>query len=120
MLGSVHQNNPSRYHGLTHKIRENAMKLKICGPKCSLCCTIISVWGIIQLSLMALFLWLRSPAFLEDLKIDEEAHKEGLHFLAAMDDSFQESAKNCGIAAVMYAVTLVVSGWQLWVNKSTS
>ncbi|KAK7028865.1 hypothetical protein SK128_002004 [Halocaridina rubra] len=93
--------------------------MKICGPKLSLCCTLLSVWGIVQLALMGLFFAIRSPAFIEDLSIPEEAHHDARTFLDAMDDSYSLIAKNCGIAAALYAVTLVISGWQVWVNNKS-
>lgn len=90
--------------------------MKFCGPKCSLCCSIISAWGIVQLGLMAVFFAIRAPAFIEDLKIAEEDHHDAETFLNAMDDSYYTIATNCGIAAGMYVVTLAVSGWQFWLN----
>ncbi|KAK4312290.1 hypothetical protein Pmani_016271 [Petrolisthes manimaculis] len=90
---------------------------KFCGPKCSLCCALTSVWGIVQLTLMGIFFWIRSPAFLEDLVIPEHAHDSAEGYLTAMDDSFHTIAINCGVAAALYGVTLVVSGWQMWLNN---
>jgi|ERR1712212_573425 len=98
--------------------RDGKMSLKFCGPKLSLCCTLLSVWAIVQLGLMGLFFYVKSPAFIEDLSIEDSAHHDAKTFLEAMDKSYQTIAINCGIAAGMYAVTLVVSGWQMHLNKS--
>ncbi|KAG7175519.1 ribonuclease kappa-B-like [Homarus americanus] len=104
------------------------MNMKICGPKCSLCCTLISAWGIVQLGIMGILFWVRSPAFIEDLKIDDsimhpaevDIHGNAKRYLEAMDDSFHTIALNCWIAALLYIVTLFLSGWQLWVNNRIS
>lgn len=74
---------------------------------------------------MGILFWVKSPAFIEDLKIPDEAMhphdltpEEGAYqYLQAMNDSFEVIAKNCGIAAGLYAVTLIFSGWQMWLNK---
>ena len=42
--------------------------LKFCGPKLSAGCTVLSIWGIIQLGLMGLLFHIKSVAFVEDLK----------------------------------------------------
>ncbi|XP_068219095.1 ribonuclease kappa [Palaemon carinicauda] len=91
--------------------------MKFCGPKCSLCCTLLSVWAIIQLGFMALFFGIRSPAFIEDLYIPAEAEEEPRTYLEAMNKSYYQIATNCGIAAGLYGVTLVVSGWQWYLNN---
>ncbi|XP_047487677.1 ribonuclease kappa-like [Penaeus chinensis] len=93
--------------------------MKICGPKLSLCCTILSVWAIIQLGLMAIFFYVRSPAFIEDLKIEDADHHDAQKFLEAIDTSYSTIAVNCAISAGLYVVTLAVSGWQMWVNKNS-
>ena len=35
-------------------VRTFKMSMRVCGPKLSTCCAVISVWGIIQLLVMAL------------------------------------------------------------------
>ncbi|XP_050726316.1 ribonuclease kappa-like [Eriocheir sinensis] len=91
--------------------------MKLCGPKCSLCCTLLSAWGIVQLALMGIFFFIKSPAFIEDLYIPEEAHHDANEYIKALDESYHTIAVNCGIAAGMYVITLIISGWQVMVNQ---
>lgn len=42
----------------------------ICGKKFSLCCATMSVWGILQLTLIGILLYTHSVAFAEDLDIE--------------------------------------------------
>eukprot|EP00093_Oithona_nana_P011586 11586.XXX_213318_213954_1 [CDS] Oithona nana genome sequencing. len=90
--------------------------MAICGPKLSLCGVIISAWGIIQLSLMGVFFYTNSVALIEDIPLEEEYNTEG-ELRSAMDAGFQQNALNCWIAALLYLVTLCVSGQQFWMNS---
>ena len=47
------------------------VKMPVCGPKLSLCCTILSVWGIFQLTLMGIFFHINSVALIEDIHLEE-------------------------------------------------
>ena len=48
------------------------MSLRICGPKLSLCCTLVSAWGIVQLLVMGLAFGMRSVALVEDIVLEEK------------------------------------------------
>ncbi|KAL3194936.1 hypothetical protein MRX96_045844 [Rhipicephalus microplus] len=61
--------------------------IRICGPKFSMCCSILSVWGIIMLVIMGIFLFTHSAAY------------------------------NCWIAACLYVVTLAASVHQIYMNR---
>lgn len=92
--------------------------MKICGPKLSLCCSILSIWGLFQLSLIGVFFYFHSVAFQEDLPLKDFPEYENLTaFYAAEDQYFTQNAHNCWIAAGMYGVTLVISIWQYNVNN---
>jgi len=94
--------------------------MKICGPKCSLCGFILSIWGVIQLTLMGVFFYIKSVALLEDIGLPENI--EGVYnndlekFYKASDELYEQNAYNCWIAAGIYGGLLVFSGWQLYVN----
>ncbi|XP_043237358.1 ribonuclease kappa-B-like isoform X1 [Amphibalanus amphitrite] len=92
------------------------LKMPLCGPKCSLCGLIVSVWGIIQLSIMGgLFMW-NSIGLIEDLGL-EEHYDTTEELYKAADDAYSSIAYNCWIAAAIYLVTLVISMQQFHVNK---
>ncbi|KAJ8957663.1 hypothetical protein NQ318_017555 [Aromia moschata] len=89
--------------------------MPLCGPKLSLCGLIISVWGIVQLSLMGIFYYIGSLALAEDLpEIDIDLPLK--EFYAEVDRGFQQNAINCWIAALLYLITLAVSAHQFWAN----
>ncbi|KAG0719962.1 39S ribosomal protein L23, mitochondrial [Chionoecetes opilio] len=71
----------------------------------------------VTLGIMAILFLVKSPAFIEDLNIPEEAHHSAPAFIEALDKSYKTTALNCGIAAGMYVITLIISGWQVMVNK---
>ena len=92
------------------------MSLRVCGPKLSLCCLLLSAWGVVQLLVMGISLQLRSIAFLEDLRLKEE-YSDPAQLKHDMELGFEQSANTCFIAAALYVVTLVVSGFQYWLNQ---
>ncbi|XP_077284384.1 ribonuclease kappa [Arctopsyche grandis] len=93
--------------------------MKICGPKCSLCCLLLSIWGIIQLVLMGAFYYIRSVALLEDLPLEE--HYESVSaFYTAADSAYEQNAYNCWIAACIYVFTLLLSGHQFYMNSRST
>ncbi|XP_063830395.1 ribonuclease kappa [Ostrinia nubilalis] len=95
------------------------MACTFCGPKLSLCGLVLSVWGIIQLTLMGLFYYVGAVALLEDLPLGENHHDVD-HFLNEVKYSYNQNATNCWIAALLYVATLVISGHQFWMNNRSS
>lgn len=97
------------------------MGFRVCGPKLSLCGALLSVWGILQLGLMAVFMYFNSVAFIEDLKLPEELEKSAnttaTDLISAIGHSYGETARNCGIAAALYVLTLLFSVHQMWINN---
>ncbi|XP_076306925.1 ribonuclease kappa-B-like [Tachypleus tridentatus] len=95
--------------------------MRICGPKTSVCCIILSVWGIIMLVLMGIFLYTQSVALAEDLPYDEKVSwKTPQEFLNEAERLYSKSAYNCWIAACLYVVTLVISFQQYYANRKAS
>ena len=89
--------------------------MKLLGPKCSVCCNLISIWAMIMLLLMGGFFSLRSPALYADIKkLNDSQISQPDVVYAAYDDA----ARNCYIAAGMYVVVFFFSLWQWRVNRS--
>merc|ERR1711973_1062250 len=95
------------------------ISFRVCGPKLSTCCALLSVWGIIQLSLMAIFMYFNSVAFIEDLKLPkaEDEYKDPDELFQDITKGYGETAKNCGIAVALYALTFCISIHQMWINN---
>ena len=62
---------------------------------------------------MSLAFYSRSVAFVEDLKFNETDTE---NFKENMDEAFEVQAMNCGVAAAIYVVTLLISWHQYWLN----
>ncbi|RZC37047.1 hypothetical protein BDFB_011545 [Asbolus verrucosus] len=92
------------------------MTTTVCGPKLSLCCLILSVWGVIQLSLMGLFFHVHAVALAEDIVVDANV-TDVEKFYEEVDEGYTRGAQNCWLAAAMYAITLLVSAQQFWANQ---
>ena len=98
------------------------LDLRFCGPKLSIFGILVSIWGIIQLSLMALAFHSKSIAVVEDLNfnetvVDPKDPKERAIYKDRMEEAFDFQAMNCIIAAAIYVVTLLVSYHQYWLNN---
>ena len=46
--------------------------MAVCGPKLSMCCSVLSAWGMFQLGLTGLFFYIGSPALVEDIPLLEK------------------------------------------------
>ncbi|PRD21708.1 UNVERIFIED_CONTAM: Ribonuclease kappa [Trichonephila clavipes] len=91
------------------------VSFRFCGPKLSVCCSILSVWGIIMLVLLGIFLGVYSAAFAEDLNLEEDIDKSD--FKNKMKREFTQASYNCLIAACLYVLSLCVSIWQYYLNR---
>ncbi|XP_022096500.1 ribonuclease kappa-like [Acanthaster planci] len=89
------------------------MGMKICGPKLSACCSVISTWGVIMLVLMGVFFRVNSVALFEDLTL--ESNKTLTR--AELEEAYTEVSNNCFIAAGLYVLWLFFSVWQMHVNS---
>ena len=71
--------------------------MPLCGPKLSLCGVVLSIWGIIQLSIMGVFFYINSVALIEDINL-EESYESMDRLRTDMDKGYQQNALNCWIA----------------------
>jgi len=93
------------------------VNFRICGPKLSLCGALLSVWGILQLSVMALAFYYNSVAFVEDLKLPKEFYHEADNLRDDITKTSGKVAESCAVAVALYVVTLCFSLHQLWMNN---
>ncbi|XP_074660205.1 ribonuclease kappa-A-like [Tubulanus polymorphus] len=90
--------------------------MPLCGPKCSICWLLLSVWGCIMLGFMGLFLRIHAATFIEDLPITEKdlvAKEFSMDFVYS---KFNQAGNNCFVAAGVYVAVLVFSFIQYKMN----
>ncbi|CAF0870729.1 unnamed protein product [Didymodactylos carnosus] len=92
----------------------------VCGPKLSLCCALLSIWGIIQLFLMGIFFYVEAAPLLDDIKLNETLAKQASDDILAkvVKDNYAQAAYNCWIAAFLYVATLVFCASQYMCNRN--
>eukprot|EP00043_Microstomoeca_roanoka_P014954 m.149009 g.149009 ORF g.149009 m.149009 type:complete len:100 (+) comp16149_c1_seq1:375-674(+) len=83
------------------------VSLQFCGPKCSHCCFVLSIWGIVMLAALGALFNANSRALRADAKD---------HTL----DNMKDIGKNCYIAAGVYAATLFISLWQMMLSRKAA
>ncbi|RWS24355.1 ribonuclease kappa-B-like protein, partial [Leptotrombidium deliense] len=88
--------------------------MPICGPKCSICCSLISIWGVIMLSILGGLLYIKSLAFVDDMEGGLEKENDTLH---ALDQRYEQSAYGCWFATGLYVLTFLFSLQQYYANK---
>ena len=96
------------------------VSLRICGPKLSLCGALLSIWGILQLAVMALSFYYNSVALVDDLPLPKQVYTSADELRDDMATSYGQLAENCGIAILLYVLTFCISVHQLWVNSKRS
>lgn len=92
------------------------VSLRVCGPKLSICCILISIWGFIMLPIMGVLLKSRSLAFAEDL-IEEIHESDPVKFMELANKNYDNAAKSCYIAGAIYLGSFIFSIWQFWLNN---
>lgn len=93
---------------------------KLCGVKRSICCTLVSAWAIVMLSIMGGLLSIKSLAFIEDVAVHIDVNTTNAEFYENQDKAYDAAAFNCYLAFGMYIVTFVVSlyHWAAFQQKS--
>ncbi|XP_049881149.1 uncharacterized protein LOC126377457 [Pectinophora gossypiella] len=76
---------------------------------CGVCCSCLSIWAIIQLSLMGYFYHIETAILIEDVHAHKEDYNTYDEYIKATRNNYYENSINCWIAAVAYAVTLIIS-----------
>ncbi|EDQ87480.1 uncharacterized protein MONBRDRAFT_33304 [Monosiga brevicollis MX1] len=87
---------------------EKPLSMKaFCGPKCSHCCFVLGIWGIIMLLILGGLFNAHSRALVTDA---------GGNTFKDMEDA----GTQCFIAAGVYVATTLISFWQMRLNKGAS
>ncbi|KAF7400387.1 hypothetical protein HZH66_005571 [Vespula vulgaris] len=94
--------------------------MKVCGPKYALCGLVLSVWGIFQLVLMGIFFYIKSVALVEDLPLEGKYFSNKEEFYTEAERGYTQNAYNCWIAACIYVLTFLFSGYQFYLNSRSS
>jgi ribonuclease kappa len=89
------------------------MKKKVCGPMCSICGIILSIWGFVQLAIMGAFFYVHSVSLVEDIHLSEQ---EFLNNPEVVDAAYKQQAYNCWVCAGLYLLLLGFSAHQMWIN----
>lgn len=88
-------------------------RLHICGPGLSVCCSLISIWGIIMLVIVGGLLSAKSAAFIEDIpKVEEHS----MSYEEQLNKGFDLAATNCYGAVGLYVGCLIFCGIQVFFN----
>ncbi|RZC36235.1 hypothetical protein BDFB_004959 [Asbolus verrucosus] len=86
---------------------------RICGLKLCLISLAMSVWAVLQLTLMGGFYYNHATTLAENIHLPENmtlTKAEDLKkFYKVLDERYEIAAMNCWMAAGMYAVVLLVS-----------
>ena len=80
------------------------VSINFCGPKCSHCCFVLSIWGIVMLAVLGALFQSNSRA----LRVDSQHNTV---------ENMKEIGQNCYIAAGVYAATMAISYWQMWLCR---
>lgn len=78
----------------------------MCGPKSSLCFLLISIWGLVQLSIMGILYYNHSVALFDDLGLESEEFDDLNEFYTLVDTEYEHAAYNCWIAACLNFITI--------------
>lgn len=92
------------------------LRWPLCGPKLSLCFSVISVWGIVQFLLLGIFFFSQSAPLLDDFEFEHETTDATL-FKDRLKEAYNQRAYNCWIAAFLYVGLLVFAGSQFMTNQ---
>ena len=92
------------------------VKWPVCGMKLSLCCSIISVWGIVQFILLGIFFLIEAAPLLNDLNIDDD-YQNKQDFENSLKSAYNQRAYNCWIAAFFYVGLLAFAGSQFMIHQ---
>ncbi len=89
----------------------------VCNKRIAICCSILSVWAILMLTLMGILLYSHALAFAEDLDLRDIKADNIKEFIAESFQRYASAAHSCWIAACLYIATLALSVHQYYSNR---
>ncbi|XP_041638385.1 ribonuclease kappa-A-like [Cheilinus undulatus] len=93
------------------------MRGVICGPKQAACGIVISLWGVIMLSMLGIFFITHSAVLIEDVPVTEDdLHQDG-NPPQRVYQLYDKVGYNCIIAAAIYVFIGAFSCCQMRLNK---
>ncbi|XP_063043539.1 ribonuclease kappa-A [Engraulis encrasicolus] len=91
-----------------------------CGPKLAACGIVLSIWGVIMLSMLGIFFTIHSAVLIEDVPVSEEDMQgDAANALQTIYGLYNQVGYNCFIAAGIYVVVGLLSFCQVRMNKRT-
>ncbi|XP_028157861.1 ribonuclease kappa-like [Ostrinia furnacalis] len=78
-----------------------------CVYKCGICCLMLSIWAIVQLSLMGIFYKIEATPMIKDVAVKDYTDYDD--FIKKTKENYKNSALNCWIGAGVYAVMAAIS-----------
>jgi len=86
---------------------------EICGPGCSTCCSVISIWGILFLFVMGALFDIQATALIADAPPDPITHE-------ITAEQMKKAAGICYGSGCIYIGTFLLSVWQMQRNSKES
>ncbi|XP_034532462.1 ribonuclease kappa-A-like [Notolabrus celidotus] len=93
------------------------MRGLICGPKQAACGVVLSLWGVIMLSMLGIFFITHSAVLIEDVPFSEEDMKNDTTPPKRIYELYDKVGYNCLIAAAVYVFFGAFSCCQMRLNK---
>lgn len=87
-----------------------------CGPKMAMVGIVLSLWAIVQLTVMGILYFVRSVILLSDV-IEATYYDDPQKFYKDADREFKEAANRCWFTAGLYVLLLIFSLFKHRTNK---
>ncbi|XP_029943766.1 ribonuclease kappa-A [Salarias fasciatus] len=93
------------------------MRGLVCGPKLAACGLVLSLWGVVMLSLLGIFFHIHSAVLIEDLPLIEDDFDPNANPPEKIYQVYNTVGTNCLIAAVVYLLCGAFSCCQIRLNR---
>uniref|UniRef100_UPI0037E85E9C ribonuclease kappa-A n=1 Tax=Semicossyphus pulcher TaxID=241346 RepID=UPI0037E85E9C len=93
------------------------MRGLICGPKLAACGLVLSMWGVIMLSMLGIFFITHSAVLIEDIPMSDGDIHQDTNPPQRIYELYDKVGYNCIIAAAIYVFFGVFSCCQMKLNQ---